>query len=284
MSINKRIRTIMDYYGLNKNSFTNKVGASSPSVIGKILNDENRKPSFDIIEKIVNAFPDINADWLISGKGTMFHNPPDYLPEIHDRIMKIMNTYNLNWQRLAKRVGVKMPSRVMDVVINRYEPEEELLEGILKTFPQVNRKWLYNNDGKMLKDEVLLNHRESEGIKYFTTDVNNEVLNGNQYAGIFHLDGFKDCTVAVNVVGNMMVPDLQPGEIVLCKPMDKEDILNGLMYLIITDSYAIIRKVNKENDKLSLISSNSEYDPMIIDIDKVRALYAIKGRINKYLL
>ena len=47
------------------------------SGISHILSGRN-KPGFDLIEKIVTKFPDINAEWLITGKGKMYKevNPP----------------------------------------------------------------------------------------------------------------------------------------------------------------------------------------------------------------
>lgn len=41
------------------------------SSISHILSGRN-KPSFDFIEKILMAYPDLNAQWLITGKGEMY--------------------------------------------------------------------------------------------------------------------------------------------------------------------------------------------------------------------
>jgi len=41
------------------------------SGISHILSGRN-KPGFDLIEKILIKFPDINAEWLITGKGKMY--------------------------------------------------------------------------------------------------------------------------------------------------------------------------------------------------------------------
>ncbi len=41
------------------------------SSISHILSGRN-KPSFDFIEKMLVAYPDLNAQWLITGKGEMY--------------------------------------------------------------------------------------------------------------------------------------------------------------------------------------------------------------------
>jgi len=62
---------LMKHYGLNKNSLTNKIGYTSNSVIGRIVNDPTRSPSFDLMKELILHFPEINARWLVSGEGDM---------------------------------------------------------------------------------------------------------------------------------------------------------------------------------------------------------------------
>ena len=46
-----------------------------PSSISHILSGRN-KPGFDFIEKMLLKFPGLNVEWLITGKGKMFKDPP----------------------------------------------------------------------------------------------------------------------------------------------------------------------------------------------------------------
>jgi len=54
--------------------FADIIGVQRSS-ISHILSGRN-KPSFDFIEKMLLSFPSLNAQWLITGKGTMFTNSP----------------------------------------------------------------------------------------------------------------------------------------------------------------------------------------------------------------
>lgn len=49
-----------------------KVNASAMS---HILNGRS-KPGFDVLDKIGQAFPDVNLNWLVSGKGNMYIAQP----------------------------------------------------------------------------------------------------------------------------------------------------------------------------------------------------------------
>ncbi len=45
------------------------------SAMSHILNGRN-KPGFDVLEKIIQAFPDVNLNWLISGQGNIYNSVP----------------------------------------------------------------------------------------------------------------------------------------------------------------------------------------------------------------
>lgn len=68
----ENILQIIDLYKIKSvNEFAVKyLGYSAAEKINR-LKDVNAKPSFDIIQDISNKFEDIDANWLITGKGQM---------------------------------------------------------------------------------------------------------------------------------------------------------------------------------------------------------------------
>lgn len=64
---NTRLKQILDYYGLSASAFAEIVSIQRSS-ISHILSGRN-KPSLEFITKILNAFPDIELLWLLSGVG-----------------------------------------------------------------------------------------------------------------------------------------------------------------------------------------------------------------------
>lgn len=61
-----RIKEIMQQKGLSPSAFADEIQVQRSSV-SHILNGRN-KPSLDIIQKIISRFPDIDVQWLITGK------------------------------------------------------------------------------------------------------------------------------------------------------------------------------------------------------------------------
>ena len=70
-NINSRISQIISHFGLNKNSFSKKIGMENNVTIGNIVSGRRNKPSFDVIEKILLSFDSISSEWLIIGTGEM---------------------------------------------------------------------------------------------------------------------------------------------------------------------------------------------------------------------
>ena len=64
---NLRLKKILDYYNLSASAFAEIVTVQCSS-ISHILSGRN-KPSLEFITKVVNAFPDIELLWLLSGDG-----------------------------------------------------------------------------------------------------------------------------------------------------------------------------------------------------------------------
>jgi transcriptional regulator with XRE-family HTH domain len=61
----ERIKELMQQKGLNPSAFADKIQVQRSS-ISHILNGRN-KPSLELIQKIIAAFPDIDIEWLITG-------------------------------------------------------------------------------------------------------------------------------------------------------------------------------------------------------------------------
>lgn len=63
-----RIKQILEQKNLTPSRFADKIDVPR-STISHILSGRN-KPSLEVIQKILNAFPDVPIEWLIQGKGS----------------------------------------------------------------------------------------------------------------------------------------------------------------------------------------------------------------------
>ena len=70
--MNKRFKLWLDSEGLNANLLSKLVDLNRSS-ISHIVNGRN-KPSFDMLEKLISIYPNLNLNWLITGFGSMHIN------------------------------------------------------------------------------------------------------------------------------------------------------------------------------------------------------------------
>jgi transcriptional regulator with XRE-family HTH domain len=66
MEIKDRIRMIIDSQRLTAGAFADKIGVQRSNV-SHVLSGRN-KPSFEFVEKMLLAFPKVQAHWLLTGK------------------------------------------------------------------------------------------------------------------------------------------------------------------------------------------------------------------------
>ena len=77
MEISERIKKIIDSEGLTASEFAEMIGIQRSNV-SHILNGRNGQPSnpsFEVLQKILNAFPHYNTDWLVMGRGEIYRQP-----------------------------------------------------------------------------------------------------------------------------------------------------------------------------------------------------------------
>lgn len=72
LMVNDRIQQIIDSKGFNKNTFSAKIGLSNNVTVGNIVGGRRSSPSYEVLLKIAEAFPDINPGWLLTGNGNMY--------------------------------------------------------------------------------------------------------------------------------------------------------------------------------------------------------------------
>lgn len=77
-SVLQRISEFISANGYNVRSFSKKIGMPQTTLNNYIL--KKRSLSFEVIDKIINSFEDISAEWLLRGEGSMYRITEDDQP------------------------------------------------------------------------------------------------------------------------------------------------------------------------------------------------------------
>lgn len=86
-----RIKKWIEFNKLNSSQFAKKINVNR-SNITHLLSGRN-KPSIDFLDKLIRAYPEINANWLISGIGNMCVLEKEEKKEVSKPIQKVVIFY-----------------------------------------------------------------------------------------------------------------------------------------------------------------------------------------------
>ena len=92
--MHERLKNWMGIEGLKSSALADSIGVNR-ATISHILSGRN-KPSIDFLEKLLNVYPNINANWLISGIGYMLDNMEQKEVLVSKKIGKVVVFYDDN--------------------------------------------------------------------------------------------------------------------------------------------------------------------------------------------
>ncbi len=94
----QRLAQVINHYHLTHAAFAEKMGIQKSSV-SHLLSGRN-KPNFDFIARFPEVFPEINLQWLLTGKGNMLNGVQQETKKtqqtavVHEYVEKSSNELN----------------------------------------------------------------------------------------------------------------------------------------------------------------------------------------------
>ena len=87
-----RLKKWMESEGLKSSAFADNIGVNR-ATISHILSGRN-KPSIDFFQKLLNTYPDLNSNWLITGIGYMYTKKETKEVKVSKKIGKVVVFYD----------------------------------------------------------------------------------------------------------------------------------------------------------------------------------------------
>jgi len=125
-TVSERFNALVKALGHNISSFARALGYERSD---KLYNIQKGKyyPSFEILDDITKNFVSVNADWLITGRGSMFltsnqnmENGESEKKSIEEQLLELIKEKDAKIEEQAKQIG-------------RLEAENEMLKAENKT-------------------------------------------------------------------------------------------------------------------------------------------------------
>ena len=210
-----------------------------------------------------------------------------------DIICKILTHYQLNPKSFSEKIGLERPQAIYDIQSGKTKNiSAKMADKIISVFPEVDRSWLLTGEGNMLKEstDVATTHNRirywvdvdatAGGVTLFDDQVTNKYID-------LDIPEFRDCTDAVNLYGDSMLPLYKSGQIIILKEWMESFIDYGNVYLVITKKgNRMVKYLRKGSDAQHVlcVSENKDFDPFEIEKEDILRLYLVKGGISKNTL
>lgn len=109
----ERLEQLMEYKSLNQRSLSKEIGFSY-STVNKYCNKKSNTIDFELIYRLVSQYSDIDANWLIQGKGEMLQNNEPS----EDRMNKLIDTITFQ-QDTIKNLQARIKELEAELIINK---------------------------------------------------------------------------------------------------------------------------------------------------------------------
>lgn len=233
-----RIDTLLNLLGISQLEFAKSLGTTTNAV----TNWKKRELGRSVINKIVNAYPEVNAIWLMNGEGEALSSKES---------TEKSYTYN--------------DMEIGDVSEAREEPifsAEKIASSLRASQRGIP---YYNYDFQLGFDPLMLDNRTNADTLFDIEPYNNCTCWCNARGNSMHPTISSGDMVALKRIDDWSY--LISGEVYA---------------IITDNELRTIKRVKDKGDKLVLIPDNKEYEEQEIPKDIVRHLFLVKGVLKSF--
>ena len=284
--IKSRIIEFINYIGISKRQFLLTCGFSE-----SYLNNMSKGLSYEAIDKIKAAYPELSMPWMVLGEGNMLNSAP--VNKIA-QLSEVITSLGITKTEFANKIGIKEYN--VDKMLSGELPIGANALRKLESVFGINPEWIARGVGSMFKGEATKNKPQRinnssvtpHAIKYYPS-VNGsmggvEFLdNPNEASTDIIIPGFSDCKFAVNAYGDSMHPVIKSGQIVVMMEWKESFIDWGRIYFVVTkNGYRAIKYLRPSENEgcIKCESENAKENPAFdVEINDIHKLFLVKGWI-----
>jgi len=196
------------------------------------------------------------------------------------RIEAVIKWANMSTNYFARHIGLARGENLYQIKRGNNGISRDVAQRIVAKFPQIDKLWLLTGDGQMFAEQPL----RGAQIPYYNVDVELGIAN------IQHLEPESDfvvpqmgaCDLAMSYTGRAMGQAIPAGTVVFLKNIDRDEIIPGEEYVIISRKIVTLRIVRtaEEGKRLRLVAGDREnYDDIMLNVNDIMAVYKVTGKL-----
>jgi len=196
------------------------------------------------------------------------------------RIEAVIKWANMSTNYFARYIGLARGENLYQIKRGNNGISRDVAERIVAKFPQIDKLWLLTGDGRMFAEERL----RGAQIPFYNIDVEQGIANIQHFEPESELvvPQMDCCDLAMVYSGRAMGKLVPPGTIVFLKNADRDEIIPGEEYVIISRKIVTLRIVRAADSgkRLRLVAGDrGNYDDIVLNINDIMAVYKVKGKL-----
>lgn len=196
------------------------------------------------------------------------------------RIEAVIKWANMSTNYFARHIGLARGENLYQIKRGNNGISRDVAQRIVAKFPQIDKLWLLTGDGQMFAEQQL----RGAQIPFYNIDVEHGITNLQQLEpkSEFVVPQMGACDLAMIYSGRAMGQIVPPGTVVFLRNMDRDEIIPGGEYVIISRKIVTLRIVRAADDgnRLRLVAGDKEnYDDIILNVNDILAVYKVTGKL-----
>lgn len=197
-----------------------------------------------------------------------------------ERIEAVIKWANMSTNYFARHIGLARGENLYQIKRGNNGISLDVAQRIVAKFPQIDKLWLLTGDGQMFGDEQL----RGVQIPFYNVDVEQGIANIRhlESEGDVVMPQVGDCDLAMVYSGRAMGRSIPAGTVVFLKNIERDEIIPGEEYVIISRKIVTLRivRVADGEHRLRLVAGDSKnYDDIILNVSDIRNVYKVKGKL-----
>lgn len=196
------------------------------------------------------------------------------------RIEAVIKWANMSTNYFARYIGLARGENLYQIKRGNNGISLDVADRIIFKFPQVDKLWLLTGEGQMFAQGKL----RGAQIPFYDIDVEQGIahLNHLDLQSILVVPPLGECDLAMCYSGRAMGETVPTGTVVLLKRVDRDAIIPGGEYVIVSRKIVTLRivRASDEDGKVRLVAGDREhYDDIILNVSDIISAYNVKGKL-----
>jgi repressor LexA len=248
MVIQERIKELIHFLDITPYQFAKTLGYERKNKIYNLVGGKNA-PSWEMLSDIATHFPQVSMEWLVRGEGSLLKPDKSLMQVSYKNEIKAGES-----EEMARLAGRNL--RLLTVTVDK----------------------MGNENIVMVPMKLQAGYR-----RHFMEPAFIEELNS------FTLPNFTQGTFrAFEVEGDSMTPTIHHADIVIGSFVeDWRYIQPKHVYMVISRELGVVKRIEKapreETRFLTLLSDNSYYPPMEIEVQDVVEIWQVRGILTCHI-